>query len=171
MSMREELLKEFSKSHTVHLAKKIGADQAAFDEMVELMLHDEIKVTQRAAWVVSHCFDDYPWLIEKHLETLIDNLANTSTDTVKRNTVRILQFVDIPDDLLGITADTCFSLLNSSKESIAVRAHCMTILFNVVKKYPEMKEELKVSIEDQLPFASAGIKNRGLKILKAIEKL
>ena len=79
--------------------------------------------------------------------------------------------MDIPDDLLGITADICFSFLNSCQEPVAIRAHSMTILYNIVKKYPELKEELKVSIEDQIPYGSAGIKNRGNKILKALEKL
>jgi len=171
MSLQKELFKDYSKPHTAWVAKKIGPNQEAFDELIELMLGDDIKVAQRAAWVFSHCLDEYPWLIEKHLEILINNLATTSNVAVKRNTVRILQFVDIPEELLGITADICFSILNSSKETIAVKAHSMIILFNIVKKYPEMKEELKVSIEEQLPFASAGIKNRGQKILKAIAKL
>jgi hypothetical protein len=47
----------------------------------------------------------------------------------------------------------------------------MTVLFNIVKKYPELKDELKMSIEDQLPYGSAGFKSRGRRILKSLEKI
>jgi len=171
MTLKEDLLKEFSKQHTVDLSKKIGADQDFFDELIELFLHEESRVTQRAAWVVTHCVDNHNWLIEKHLESIILNLQNEVSDAVKRNTVRILSFMEIPEDLTGITAEICFNFLNSGKEPVAIKAHSMTVLFNIVKKYPELKEELKLSIEDQLPFGSAGFKSRGSNILKAIEKL
>jgi len=171
MSLREEILKEHSKPHTVYLSKKIGPNQEAFDELMDLFLKGEYQVKQRAAWILSHCFDDHPWLINKHIEALILNLQNDVHDAVKRNTVRVLQFVDIPEKLLGTAADICFSFLNSSKEPVAVKAHSMTILLNIVKKFPELKVELKLSIEDQLPFGSAGIKSRGNKILKALDKI
>lgn len=171
MTLREEILREHSKQHTVWLANRIGPNQEAFDELLELFLGDDYRVTQRAAWVVSHCADNHPWLIDKHLQPIIENLQKPVHVAVKRNTVRILQFVDIPEDLLGITAEICFDFLNSGKETIAVKAHSMTILYNIVKKFPELKEELKLSIEDQLPFGSAGFKNRGSKILKALDKM
>jgi len=171
MTLRDDILEEHSKPHAVYLSKKIGADQEAFDELIDLFIHDEYRVTQRAAWVVSHCVDQHPWLIEKHLEPIILNLQNNVNDAVKRNTVRVLQFVDIPEDLMGITAEICFDYLNSGKEPVAIKAHSMTVLFNIIKKFPELKEELKLSIEDQLPFGSAGFKSRGTKILKAIAKL
>ncbi len=83
----------------------------------------------------------------------------------------MLQFIDIPEELLGLTAELCFNFLNSGQESIAVKANAMTVLFNIVKKYPDLKEELKITIEEQLPFGSTGFKNRGSKILKALKKL
>jgi hypothetical protein len=170
-SLREEILKEHSKRHTVYLTNKIGADQDAFDELMELFLGDEYRVTQRASWVVSHCYDVHPWLLQKHLKAIIENMQGPTHVTVKRNTLRMLQLMDIPDELLGYTADLCFKFLNSGKESIAVKANAMTVLFNIVKKYPELKDELKITIEEQMPFGSTGFKNRGSKILKALKKI
>ena len=45
----------------------------------------------------------------------------------------------------------------------------MTILERMVDKYPELKEELIASIEANLEFGSAGIKNRGGKILARLK--
>ena len=91
MTLKEEILKEHSKAQAEYLAKKIGPDQKAFDELVALFLHDEYRVTQRAAWVFRLCLDAYPWLLEKHLKSIIENLQNPVHDAVKRNTLRILQ--------------------------------------------------------------------------------
>jgi hypothetical protein len=170
-SLREEILKEHSKRHTVYLTNKIGADQDAFDELMKLFLGDEYRVTQRASWVVSHCYDVHPWLLQKHLKAIIENMQGPTHVAVKRNTLRMLQLMDIPDELLGYTADLCFKFLNSGKESIAVKANAMTVLFNIVKKYPELKDELKITIEEQMPLGSTGFKNRGSKILKALTKI
>lgn len=171
MSLREELLKEHSKAHTEYLAFKIGPDQDAFDSLIDLLLVDEYRVTQRAAWLVSHCVNKFPWLIDDHLSSIIHNLGKPVHVAVKRNTLKILQFVDIPEELLGIMAVICFKLLNSGKEPIAVKVFAMTVIYNIVKKYPELNEELKISIEEQIPFASAGFKSRGKKILKALLKM
>lgn len=170
-SLRVELLKEHSKIHTVYLANKIGVDQEAFDQLMELFLGDEYRVTQRASWIVRHCYDAYPWLLQKHMKAIIENMQGPVHVAVKRNTLRMLQFIDIPEELLGLTAELCFDFLNSGKESIAVKANAMTVLFNIVKKYPDLKEELKITIEEQLPFGSTGFKNRGSKILKALKKM
>ena len=45
----------------------------------------------------------------------------------------------------------------------------MTVLGNLVKKYPEIKNELKYVIEEQFADQTAGFRSRGKKILKAIE--
>ena len=171
MSLRDDILKEYSKAHTVRIAKEIGPDQESFDELIKLFLGKEYRVIQRAAWIVSHCADEHPWLIEKHIEPMLLNLQNPVGDPVKRNTLRVLRYVEIPEDLMGIAADLCFKFLLSGKEPVAIKVHAMDILFSIVKVFPELKEELKVAIEDQLPFGSAGFKNRGGKILKALEKL
>ena len=171
MTIKEELLRDFSKPQMIFLANKIGANQESFDELIDLFLHEEVKVTQRAAWLLSHCVDRHPWLMDKHIKAVILNLNNDVNDAVKRNTLRVLQFKEIPEELMGILAGHCFNYLNSGKEPIAIKAHSMTILFNIVKVFPELKEELQISIEDQIPFGSAGIKGRGTKILKALRKI
>jgi hypothetical protein len=47
----------------------------------------------------------------------------------------------------------------------------MDVIFNIVKKFPELKEELKLAIEEQMPFGSAGYKSHGGKVLKALNKI
>ncbi len=168
MNLRTELLKEHSKTQAVRIADYIGSDSDKFALLMQLFLSDDYRVTQRASWVVSHCADRYPHLIQPYLSQLIANLRNNVHVAVRRNTVRILQDISIPDQLIGETADICFQFLESRDEPVAVKVFAMTILGNICDKIPELKNELALIIEDQLPYASAGYKSRAKKVLKKI---
>jgi len=45
------------------------------------------------------------------------------------------------------------------------------VLGNLAKYYPEIKTELQLIIEDQLPYQTAGYKSRANKVLKQLAKL
>jgi hypothetical protein len=80
-----------------------------------------------------------------------------------------MQLADLPESLAGITADICFRYLRDHQEPIAVKAYAMTIIYNLSMKYPELGDELALTIEDMMPYGSPGIRNRGAKILKALK--
>ena len=85
---------------------------------------------------------------------------------MKRNTVRVLQDVKIPENMHGILTDICFQYLQNPSEAIAIKVFSMTIIHNLTKQYPELKEELKFILEEQIPFQSVGFRSRAGKILK-----
>jgi len=168
MNLRETILAEHSKKQTLKIVKYIGNDQQRFDELMKLFLESEYRITQRAAWPVSYVAVAYPDLIKKHLRKIIVNLKSPVHDAVKRNTIRLLQFIELPVSLHGITAAICFQFLNDQEEPIAVKVFSMTVLNNLCKRHPELKKELKLSIEAQLPYASKGFQSRAKKIFKTL---
>jgi hypothetical protein len=172
MNIRAEILKEHSKKQTLKVANYIGADKKLLAEAMTLFFANEYRVTQRMAAVINVCFEKHPDLLKPYFKAMITNLENRNLhDAVKRNTVRILQFVDIPKELQGVAFENCMNLLLEPEEPIAVKAFSMTVLANLCKIEPDLKNELKIAIETQLPFGSAGFKNRGEKTLKLLGKL
>ena len=174
MDIRDQLLVEHSKQNTLAIAGYIGNNSERFSVLMDLFFNDPNKsrVVQRAAHVLSFCLDKHPDLITPHLEALIHNLKEDNVHVaVRRNTVRALQTITIPEELLGDTWNICFTYLSSAEEPIAVKAFSMTVLYNICKKLPELKEELQIVIEDQLPYGSSGFKNRAHKVLKGLTKL
>ena len=171
MDIREQLLKEHSKSNTEEIANYVNDDSNRFLSLINLFLHDEWIITQRAAWVISKCVDKFPHLIIPHLEEIIFNLEKANLHVaVKRNTLRVLEKVNIPEKLCGSIANSCFHFLEDN-EPIAVKAFSMTVLANMLPNYPELANELKVILEHQLPFASPGFRHRANKVLKQISRL
>lgn len=172
MNLKEEILKEHSKAQCTKIVKWVGSSQVRFDELFDLFLQDENLVVQRAAWPVSYCVDAYPQLISKHWKALVENLKKPGLhDAVKRNSIRLMQDIDLPEKYHGEIMDLCFKYLESPAEALAVRIFSLSVLANLATHYPEIKAELKLIIEDQLPHQSAGFKSRAKKVMKQLNKL
>jgi hypothetical protein len=166
MNIREEILKEHSRRQTNKIVKFIGNDVKKFKKLMHLFFNDEYRVVQRSAWVVNNCAEDHPELIKPYLEKMIDYLQKLVHDAVRRNTVRIFQFIDIPEKLTGKVASVCFDLLQSKNEPVAVKVFSMTVLSKLCKKEPGLMNELRLVIEAQFPYSTAGFKSRAKKVLK-----
>lgn len=165
MNLREQILKEHSKKNCDTIVAWVSNSQKRFDELFFLFANAEYRVVQRSAWPVSYCVEAHPTFIKKHFGTLIKNIKKPNMpDAVKRNTVRLLQFVDIPEKYHGEVMNTCFELVQSMQEKPAVKMFCLVILENFSKIYPEILPELLLIIQTQMPYESIAFKSRGKKI-------
>lgn len=169
MDLKQEILKEHSRAQAQKIADYVGHDPDKFKRLFDLFLSDEYRVAQRAAFAVGICGQRYPDLIEPYLKLMILNLKNKKIhDAVRRNSVRHLQSIDIPFELQGIAYEQCFQIMTSNSEPIAIKVFAMTVLANICQKEPGLAGELRLIIEDQLPYASAGFLSRAKKILKTL---
>lgn len=169
MNLREAILKEHSKAQKDKIVKWIGNSQQRFDELFHLFLTDEYRVVQRAAYLLSYCIEEHPSLIKKHFGKLIKNLSKKNIhEAVKRNTVRILEKIEIPEKYHGDVMNICFDYVQSPDEAIAVKAFSLTVLYKLSQKYPDIKQELKTIIEDRWDYETAAFHSRARKILKKL---
>lgn len=167
MDLRSTILKEHSKANCEQIVNWIGNDQKKFDQLFDLFLRDEDRVVQRAAWPLSYAVQAHPRFIQKHFKKLINNIKQPGRhDAVKRNTVRLLQDIAIPEDFHGDILNICFDYISDPEEKAAVKAFSLTILENLSKIYPEIKQELKTIIEDRWDYETAAFRSRAKKILK-----
>jgi hypothetical protein len=134
---------------------------------MEVFLGNDPLLVQRSSWIVSICVETYPGLAAPWLKQLLRRTQDTGVHVaVKRNVVRLLQFVEIPRTLQGKVTNLCFDFLSAIDAPIAVKAFAMTVLANIAEEEPDLKQEIKLVIEEMLPYGSAGIQSRGKKILK-----
>ena len=169
MNLRETILAEHSKAQTNIIINWVGDSQKRFDELFSLFLNDEYRVVQRAGWPLSYIAIAYPKLIVKHFSKLLKNLYKPGLHTaVKRNTVRLLQAIPIPQRFHGEVMNLCFDYISSPYEAVAVKAFSLSILQNLSQQYPDIKQELKTIIEDRWDFETAAFHSRAKKILKEL---
>jgi hypothetical protein len=149
----------------------VGVSQQRFDALFNLFLHDEYRVVQRAAWPVSYCVIAHPDFITKHWNNFVKNLQQPNLhNAVKRNSIRLLQDIEIPKKMQGKIMDICFKYLEDPAEAIAVKAFSLTVLTNLAKQYPEIIPEIKLLIADQLPQQTPALKARAKASFKQFDK-
>lgn len=173
MDIHKQLLDTHSKANTNLITSYIGTDSVLLDELMACFFKNEYRVSQRAAMVVSNCFDQHPILMQPYIEKMILNLESDHIHVaIKRNTIRILQFVDIPEMYQSQLFDRCLSFIRNRNEPIAVKAFSMTIVYNICKQYPELVSEVIPIIENEVNYTeSKGIISRGKKVLAQLYRL
>ncbi len=168
MNLESEILKEHSKHNTLRIAQWVGNDKKRFRALMELFLKGEYRVTQRAAWIVRHCADRDQSLIAPYLDKMLDRmLAPDVHVAVRRNAVGILQDIEIPKKLWGKVATICFDFLEST-EPIAVRVLSMSVLVNIAQHEPDLKKELRLIIEQRMPWEGPAFHARARQVLKQL---
>jgi hypothetical protein len=166
MNLTDVLLKNYTKENCRRIVTWVGDNQKKFDELFALFVSNEYRIVQQSAWPLSYCVQAHPQLIEQHYPKLISNLSKPNIpNAVKRNTIRLLQFITIPKKYHGVVMNICFELIQSIEEKPAVKAFALSVLENLAKQYPEIKAELHLIIETQMPYESAAFKSRAKKIL------
>lgn len=170
MDLKLELLKEHSRANADRIADWIGADAGRFDRLMQVFLSGEYREVQRASQIISMVGDRHPALLAPHMTAMVKHMQQPEQPVaVKRNVVRVLQHLDIPEALHGDVMNACFDLLADVKETIAVRAFSMTVLARLATFYPDIKPELRTLIEDGLEQdPSPGFKNRAQKVLAGL---
>lgn len=93
-----------------------------FKELMQCFLSNEYRLAQRAAWSVSRAAQKHPELIKPYIKDLIAQLPRKEVhDAVIRNSVRILQQVEIPEALHGELMNNCFGFIESPSTPAAIK--------------------------------------------------
>ncbi len=172
MDIRKQLLSDHSKSNTDEIVFHIMENPERLIELMDLFFNGDSLIKQRSAWVIGDLGRAEPQLIAPFHAQMIAHLKTPKIhDAVKRNTIRYLSEIELAEDLWGEAYDLAFKTLSSNNEKVAIKVFSMTLALNIVKKIPELKEELRYIIEEQMPFGTSGFKNRGAKTLIALSKL
>lgn len=169
MNLKEKLLAEHSKRQTIEIVNWIGNNQQRFDALFKLFISEEYRLVQRAAWPLSYAVLANPPLIKRHFSQLLKNLEKPGIhDAVKRNTLRLLQVVEVPPRYHGQLMNLCFIYISTHSEKAAIKAFALTVLQNLSKKYPEIQQEIKTIIQERWPYETAAFKVRAKLFLKEI---
>src|SRR5215510_4276449 len=113
MDIRQALMAVHSKRKAMDIVEFIGDDAQRFAELMKSFFAREYRLTQCAAGVMGYCVELRPGLIRPYLPKLLDCLERDDVhDAVKRNVMRMLQYVEIPRGLAGKVYAHCVDLVD-----------------------------------------------------------
>lgn len=154
------------KAQVAEIVRVAGEDPKEFKKLIAVFFEGPYRVTQHAAWPLSYIVKAHPDLLTPYFADVLKLCRRKDVhDAVKRNTMRMLQFVEIPRKYHGQVADLATGFLRDRKVPIAIRVFSMTVLANLAEHYPDLKRELSLIISEELPYGSPGFVSRARKIL------
>ncbi|MDP4131307.1 MAG: hypothetical protein Q8918_01385 [Bacteroidota bacterium] len=167
MNLESAIREEHSKAQCSKIVDFIGDEPERFAELMKLFFSGEYRLAQRAAWPMSYCVRNHPSLVKPYFKKLLDRLMMANAHpAVKRNIVRLLQYVEIPKRYQGKLMSICFGFIASPEEAVAVKAFSLTILENLIVQYPAILPEIKIVIESRWEYETPAFRSRAKRILK-----
>jgi 8-oxo-dGTP diphosphatase len=145
-----------------------------FLKLLSYSYSNDNKLAFRSSWTLSKMFDRFPGMIKPHLSEIVERLNELENESARRSFLRILSLSDMQElspDHHGLLADHCFNALNSGFSAIAIKAYSMEILYKLAVIYPELANELAVTVNMLKGEGSAGIEARGRIILKKLAEI
>lgn len=167
MDIRQALMAIHSKRQAMTIVEFIGDDAQRFAELMKLLFAGEYRLAMCAAGTMGYCVERHPELVLPYLPKLLDCLGRDDMhDAVKRNVVRLLQYVEIPRRLTGRAYSHCVDLIDDPYQPVAVRAFALTAAARIAKSEPDLMNELRLIVSKHLPHATAAFQKRAREILR-----
>jgi hypothetical protein len=168
MKIADQLLVEMSRKNVDYIAYCIGEDPELFRELLDLVFEGKHPIPLRASWVVSAVTDKYPVLMKPYVKKVIHHIPQFIHPGIRRNLLRHIATIEIPKSLEGKLYEECYQWTVSRLEPPANKVHCMQIMFNIAEKEPDLKNELRLVLEEMIHHESAAIKSRSRQLIKKL---
>ncbi len=156
---------ELTKDTVDSVCMLLKEDKVLLDKLFHLITEGNSKIQWRSAWVFEHVYAMKPSVIAPYLDTILKIFPSLPNNGVRRHLSKILFLINVSDKVDGTFINTCFEWLRAEEVPVAVKVYCMDILYQVVERYPELREELKITLQTYLPHNTAGFKCRAKKTL------
>jgi len=153
------------------LIREAASSEQEYTSLLQLALNDKDPLAWRAAWILDGAAEANPDMALKHIRQIVRKLPAIKSGGTIRSLLRMLSRYHIPEEEQGLLIDLCFRYMVSELYPVAVKVHAMQILYNHCLIYPDLKDELKTVIEDQISNNSVGFMARGRRIIRQLEKL
>lgn len=155
-NLKEIILGRFQKIEMLNLINSVPNN---FSKLIEYSLSDEEKFTWRAAWLINQTMEYNDIRLLEFVEKFILEIKNKK-DGLQREILKIIEKMDISDDILGNLFDECVFIWKDVDKIPSVRITAFRIILNISKKYNEFVNEIEIFLgEEYSKSLSAGIKN------------
>ncbi|MES2709463.1 MAG: hypothetical protein V4726_22885 [Verrucomicrobiota bacterium] len=161
MNPEQELERGHSRQQTDKIAAWIGKNRRRFAGLFVIFQSGRPLLQQRAGWVVSCCCETHPQLILPHFPELLA-LARVPgvPEAVPRNIFRILSMCPLPEERHSEIYDAALGTAGDAASPAAVKAYAITVLRRLTDLYPELLEEVRLSLKELRPGAGAAVLSR-----------
>ncbi len=139
-----------------------------FEEAIQLAISDKQPYSWRAAFLLFDCMEENDERLIKHVKTIVDSIKSKK-DGHQRELLKILLKMNVKKKYEGQLFDLCVNIWEQIDKDPSVRITALKMIIKIIKKYPELAEEVKVLTQDHfLESLSPGVKRSVDKLIKEV---
>lgn len=169
--IKDQLLTELSKANTLLIVNYIGNDTEKLEELWNLTINEPSPIPERASWALNHYLEKYPLFVDFIYHKIMPHIEKFKNEPVQRNLFRILAMLETyKEEHIPALLDLAFEYMLAPAKAVAVKVHCMQVLYNISQVEIDIKQELIYAIEEEMPKNSIGFKSRGSRIIKKLQR-
>lgn len=128
------------------------------------LLELEHKIASRFLWLLGGIGMANPNKLFNELPFLLD-LSNRLDPVYQTSFANFWLIAGVPPENEGVAIDLLFKWLLSKDTNVTIKSRSLSVLFKLTTKYPELKNELRLCLEDQMDKHSYEFKKKATKIL------
>jgi len=170
MDIKAILESRHKRNDAIAIKDYIIQNPKAISELMDLFFGESLQLCQRSSWSLLFLGLEAPEIIRPYLSQMVDSMPIAKHNAQIRNTIRIFEEIDIPEDLEGPLFELCFNYLMDHNKPTAIRAFSLRVLEKIAERHPDLKQELIGEIELQKDYGTVGFKGRAKKVLARLKR-
>lgn len=170
MVTKKEIITALSENRGVENIKQIAREilEQQHQQICLEILDMEAPLPYRISWVIDHVVRMDGNAFNSYLAALLSKRNKLSFPGYERNLSYILSQAQIPEAIESEVLELVFFWISDPETKVAVKAHALYTCENFCKKYPELKEEFRETILNELPKNTIAFSYRAKRILKRL---
>ena len=145
-------------------AKKIISEQIDLCELVYI-LDSEKKIATHFVWLVGYICELSPETVFPAIKYFFLHRKKTQIKNYDRSLAKMFMYCGIPEEIEGEATTLMFEWILSPDVIVSTKNYSAIALYNLTLKYPELKSELILTIQNQLDKNSISFNQTASKVL------
>jgi hypothetical protein len=146
-------------------AKQIVNEGIEIKKLADIFLFSNNSSAMQFSWLLSDIGIYNAKALYSILSYLFEKREQTNVKDFRYQFVKYWSIAGIPKENEGEAINLLFRWLNDSSTSVSIKTHSALNLYKLSENYPDIKNELKTCIENQLDKTSISFRKSTAKIL------
>lgn len=133
------------------------------------LLKCDYKIASRFLWLLGRIGMEHPEKLLTALPSLL-KFSDQIAPKYKTSFANYWLLSGVPQENEGQAIDLLFKWLLAPDTNVTIKSRSASVLLRLIKKYPELRNELKLCLEDQMDKYSKEFKRKSTKIIAELDE-
>lgn len=165
--LRASLLNDNTDVNRKRWAHHIVVNEIPLSDLQTIIL-SEHPVAMRFSWMIGDLCEHEPRVVFPCVSYIFNNRHKIRIPNFNRSIAKMFYYAGIPPEIEGEAIDELFKWLVDAASNVTTKTYALLALSKVISRYPDLTNEFRLLVEDQLGKNSISFEKKARKILDAM---